>query len=150
MNFWMNVWNGFNRAILPSRLHWLTSGSTLLLTLTGRKSGQPITLPVNYSQQGSSLRITSKPERQWWRNLKTNPEVKVVLRGEEIDGTAHVFEATEEVANELSAYLQPQLKMAKYFQIRLNENGTLNQEDLLQSAQHMVVIRVEVPSSTVR
>lgn len=147
MSFWMDVWNQFNLAVLPSRLHWLTSRTTLLISLTGRRSGRQITLPVNYSQQGTVVRITSKPGRYWWRNLKTNPDVKITLRGNKVAGKARVFEAPEEAARELSAFLQPQINVAKYYQVRLNKDGTFNQEDLLQSAQRLVLIRVEVPAS---
>ena len=150
MSIWMKIWNGFNQAVLPSRFHWLTSKTTLLITLKGRKSGREIMLPVNYSQQGNAIRITSKPGRQWWRNLKTYPDVKITLRGNEVPGKAQVFEAPEDVAREMSAFLQPQKNMAKFYQIRLNEDGTFNQEDLLQSAQRFVLIRIEVPASTGR
>lgn len=150
MSFWMKIWNGFNLAVLPSHFHWMTSKTTLLITLKGRKSGREITLPVNYIQQGTTIRITSKPGRLWWRNLKTNPDVKINLRGNEVPGKAQVFQAQEDVARELSAFLQPQKNMAKYYQIRLNKDGTFNQEDLMQSAQRLVLIRVEVPASTGR
>lgn len=146
MSVFMKIWNGFNRAILPSRFHGLASKHTLLITLTGRKTGRKITVPVNYSQEGRTVRITSQPERQWWRNLEINPEVQLTLRGKVVPGTAQVFETPNQVAEELTAFLRPLPKMAKYYHVGLNEDGTPEQASLAQSAKNLVLIRVEIPS----
>jgi hypothetical protein len=45
--------------ILRSPLHRVLSKSTLLITLSGRKSGKLYTLPVNYVREGDILWITS-------------------------------------------------------------------------------------------
>jgi len=144
MSFFMQVWNRFNRAILPSPLHGITSRNTLLLTVKGRKSGRLITLPVNYTQTGQAVRITSKPERQWWRNLKANQDVRIVLRGKTVMGKAHVFESREDVCREFALFLQPKLQMAKYYQVGLDEGGQLIPEDLQKSAENLVLVRIDL------
>ena len=144
MNIFMKFWNGFNKAVLKSPLHFITSKNIMLVTFTGRKSGKSITTPVNYAQDGSIVRLTSQPERQWWRNLKATPEVVVHLRGKAMNGTAEVFEEGEAAAQELSAYLSAFPQYAKYFNIRVEDDNTFNQSDLLKAAEERVVIKIKV------
>lgn len=142
MSLFMKVWNTFNKAVLKSPLHFLTSKNTLLLTCTGRKSGQPITVPVNYAQDGDTVRITSSPDRQWWRNLKATPEVLLHLRGKAAQGSAEVFEEQEAFAAELAAYLAAFPQMAKYFDVGIEDDKRFNQADLLKAAESRVMVKV--------
>jgi hypothetical protein len=41
--------------LLNSRFHKMVSGSTLILTIKGRKSGRMIEVPVNYIRDGRTL-----------------------------------------------------------------------------------------------
>ena len=144
MSFFMGVWNQFNKLILPSSLHKITSKTTLLITFNGKKSGMTYTTPVNYTQMGKTLRITSLRTRLWWRNLKTNPEVTITLRGNKVNGVAEVFEDRRTVANELDNYLKPAPGMARYFNVAANPDGSFNENDLFNSAEGRVVIKVEI------
>ena len=56
--------NKFISAILQSPLHALMSGSTILITVIGRKSGALISTPVNYAQQGNKLMVISLSKRE--------------------------------------------------------------------------------------
>jgi deazaflavin-dependent oxidoreductase (nitroreductase family) len=148
MSFFTNVWNQFNKFILPSSLHKITSNSTLLITFTGKKSGMTFTTPVNYTQMGNTLRITSLRTRRWWQNLKTNPEVIITLRGNTINGVAEVSEDHRAVANELKNYIQPAPRMARFFNVAVNPDGSFNENDLFKSAEGRVVIKVEIRDLT--
>ena len=71
---------------------------TLLLTTTGRKSGEPRTAPLLFIEQGQDLAIigtrfgnTNHPA--WYLNLQAKPEARVLLDGEEFAVSAR--EATE-------------------------------------------------------
>lgn len=142
MGFFMKVGNFFNKAILTSPLHSIASSNTLLISFIGHKSGKAYTTPVNYAQHGDVVRITSSAVRNWWRNLKANPDVELQLRGKAVRGTAEVFEEPAAVAAELAAYLSSFPQSARYFGIRTDEDGTFNQDDLLKSSQGRVMIRV--------
>lgn len=76
--------------VLRSPAHRLLSGSLLLLTVTGRRSGRSFTFPVGYAQRGDRLTVTAAwPERKrWWRNLRGGAPVTVLLRGTRRTGTA--------------------------------------------------------------
>lgn len=59
----------------------------LLLTTTGRTSGEPRTTILNYVADGDRLILIASNggddrEPQWYRNLKANPEVTVQVGGE--------------------------------------------------------------------
>lgn len=72
----------------------------LLLTTTGRRSGQRRTAPVIYLTDGERLIVIGSNagnERApaWSLNLKTNPEAEVEIRGERRQLRARVAEGEE-------------------------------------------------------
>jgi deazaflavin-dependent oxidoreductase (nitroreductase family) len=72
----------------------------LLLTSTGRRSGQSRTAPVVYLADGSNVVVIgsnagNKNEPGWSFNLKANPDAHVEIGGEHRDVRAHVAEADE-------------------------------------------------------
>jgi len=76
------------RALLRSPLHGLLSGSLLLVTYTGRRTGRTFTIPVLYAEVGVDLvvYVGRSREKVWWRNLRGGAPVRVRLRGEELAG----------------------------------------------------------------
>lgn len=88
-------YNPLITALLRSPLHGLLSGSYMLLTVTGRKTGCTYTTPVNYSISGNTLTCFSSRERTWWRNLRERAPVTVWLRGKEQRGVGIVVESGE-------------------------------------------------------
>jgi deazaflavin-dependent oxidoreductase (nitroreductase family) len=77
-------------ALLRSPAHRLLSGSLILLTVTGRRTGRAHTFPVGYSQAGDTLTVAAQwpGRKQWWRNLRTEAPVAVRLRGTARTGRA--------------------------------------------------------------
>lgn len=62
---------------------------TMLLTVTGRKSGSPRTVPLIYLQDGERMVIAaayagSDSNPAWWLNLKENPEAVVRIRNRDL------------------------------------------------------------------
>jgi deazaflavin-dependent oxidoreductase (nitroreductase family) len=77
---------------------------TLLLTTTGRRSGQPITLPLIYGRHGDDyLLVASRggsPQHPgWYFNLDANPEVEIQVKGDKLRARART--ATPEEKREL-------------------------------------------------
>jgi deazaflavin-dependent oxidoreductase (nitroreductase family) len=59
----------------------------LLLTTTGRKSGQPRTAPVCYLDDGGRVAVIGSNagnvhEPAWSHNLKANPDAEIEIRGD--------------------------------------------------------------------
>ncbi len=135
--------NRFIRFLLNSPLHGLLSGSTLLITVTGRKTGRPITLPVNYAREGNTLWVISKRDRAWWRNLVGGAPVKLRLRGRELAAHGEAILDDSEVAGRLPAYLAALPISARSLGIRVVA-GQPDQDDLRRAARQWLVVRVTV------
>lgn len=139
----MKFFNSIVALILRSPLHGLMSGSTLLITFTGRKSGNQYTTPVNYVQHGLRLLITSSKERIWWRNLRESAEVQIRLRGKNKVGMAQAFEAVTIVEHEMLTMLQMSKPLRKFFKIELNPDGSIMDEQQFHDAlenQVMIIV----------
>lgn len=86
------------RLFLKGPLHHPLSGSTALITVTGRKTGRVFTIPVAYSRDGDVVKIeVGWPERKrWWRNL-TGPGAPVTIRLRGTDHTGHAVAHGDEL-----------------------------------------------------
>lgn len=72
----------------------------LLLTTTGRRSGEPRTVPLIFGPDGDRyILVASKggaPEHpHWYRNLVANPTVEVQVKGDRFTATARTVEGEE-------------------------------------------------------
>ncbi|MBI5878310.1 MAG: nitroreductase family deazaflavin-dependent oxidoreductase [Chloroflexi bacterium] len=143
-NAFMRFGNSMTAALLRSPLHGMLSGSTMLVTVTGRKSGQPITTPVSYVRIGNALSITSLRTRQWWRNARGGAPVSVVLRGAAVRGTATVIEDERAVADALAAQLRAAPQTAKWYGVALDAAGNPDFIVLDRIAKTRVVVRITV------
>ncbi|HTX79544.1 MAG TPA: nitroreductase family deazaflavin-dependent oxidoreductase, partial [Longilinea sp.] len=137
--------NGFMKALLRSPLHGMMSANTLVITLTGRKTGKPVSTPVNYVEDGKQLIITSKPDRSWWRNARGGADVELQLRGHKVTGRAQVVEEPTAVAIQLGRYLGHVPQFAKYFGVKQLPDGSFDPGDLAKAAGERVVVLVDLP-----
>ncbi len=76
---------------------------TLLLTTTGRKSGEPRTTPLIYAPDGDAFAIVaskggSDEPPAWYLNLAENPEVEVQVKGDRFKARARTANADEKPA----------------------------------------------------
>ena len=82
---------------------WRPGVYTLLLTTTGRKSGEARTTPLIYApHQGSYTVVASKGGSDeppaWYLNLSENPAVEVQVKGERFKANARTANAEEKPA----------------------------------------------------
>jgi deazaflavin-dependent oxidoreductase (nitroreductase family) len=82
------VMNAIMKPLLRSPLHFLASGWCMLVTVQGRKTGRRYTTPVYYHREGHVVRFFSGKQLKWVHNLTGGAEVKVRIRGEDLQGTA--------------------------------------------------------------
>jgi deazaflavin-dependent oxidoreductase (nitroreductase family) len=87
----MASWQWFGR--LHRAIYQMTNGKIgaslvgrpmLLLTTTGRRSGEPRTTPLSYLKDGENCVIVasnngSDRDPAWWLNLDANPEARVTI-----------------------------------------------------------------------
>jgi deazaflavin-dependent oxidoreductase (nitroreductase family) len=73
---------------------------TLLLTTTGRKSGEPRTSALIFGQDGDDYLVVASmggaPQHpQWYRNLTANPNVEIQVKAERIPTVARTASPEE-------------------------------------------------------
>ena len=73
---------------------------TLLLTTTGRRSGEPRTTPLIYAPHGDAYTIVasrggSDTPPAWYLNLSESPEVEVQVKGDRFKARARTANAEE-------------------------------------------------------
>jgi len=135
--------NSFMTFMLRSPLHGVMSGSTMLVTVTGRKSGRLITTPVNYYQEGDTLWVISNRERTWWRNLKGGASLKLRLRGQELNGFGEVLLDEPAVAVQIGEYVRHLPISARSLGVQV-QAGQPDPADLARLAQERVMIRIKL------
>jgi deazaflavin-dependent oxidoreductase (nitroreductase family) len=138
---WYNKIMGW---LLRSPLHGMISGSIMLISVTGRKSGQTYTTPVNYLNIDGALFTTSQRPRKWWRNLRGGAAVTLHLRGQDQPAFSQVFEEAQEIVPLLATMLQRNPQIARYYGVRLDANRQAPAEALRQAAEKLVIIRTEM------
>ncbi|HQF95078.1 MAG TPA: nitroreductase family deazaflavin-dependent oxidoreductase [Microthrixaceae bacterium] len=74
-----------------------------LLTTTGRKSGEPRTMPLLYLRDGDDIVIVASKggfssHPQWYLNLLADPEVTIEIKRTKLPMTARVADADEKAA----------------------------------------------------
>lgn len=72
---------------------WKRGSPTLLLTTTGRRSGEPRTTPLIYGRSGDDYLIVASDggadrPPSWYSNLQENPEAEVQVLGDKFRARA--------------------------------------------------------------
>ena len=95
--FQKHVGNPFVRRIAGRRF---APRGLVLLETTGRKSGLPRRTPVGSTLEGDTLWIVSEHGRRsgYGRNIEADPRVRVRIRGQWRQGTAHILDDDDPVA----------------------------------------------------
>jgi deazaflavin-dependent oxidoreductase (nitroreductase family) len=74
--------------------------TTLLLTTTGRTSGEARTVPLIFERDGDRCIVVASMggapmHPQWYRNLEVNPDVEVQIKGERFAARARTAQGEE-------------------------------------------------------
>jgi len=95
--------------LLRSPLRGLVSGSLLLVTVTGRKTGRRFTFPVLYAKDGRDIVIVAgwASKKTWWKNVIGGADVELLIGTETVRGRATAFvDDPVERGRGLRAYLK--------------------------------------------
>jgi len=115
---------------------------TLLLTTTGRRTGRPRVVPLDYQREGDTLcLIVEQGTRSaWYRNLVANPEVEVQVGSREMRGVAVPLTDPQEKAHVLKLFVRRSDRLAeRYYGIPRGASD----EELLQLAPQRAVVAVQ-------
>jgi deazaflavin-dependent oxidoreductase (nitroreductase family) len=145
--FMNHLFNPIVRLILRSPLHRLFSGSILLITYHGRKSGKAYSIPVQYAQADKLVYILpgAPEQKMWWRNLRGGAPVQLRLCGQDLSARAEVLTGDahgDEIRAALDSYLRRFSAAARIYQVRRTPAGNFDAADLQTAARQMIVVRV--------
>jgi len=67
----------------------LAQSSELTITVTGRKSGRRISIPIWFALEGDTLYLlpVHGSDSQWYKNVLKNPKIRIEAGGAEADVT---------------------------------------------------------------
>ncbi|MFT4890861.1 MAG: hypothetical protein ACI9YT_001782 [Halobacteriales archaeon] len=136
------VINPAMEALLRSPLHGLVSDSLVLITFTGRKSGDEYTTPVGYWVKDGKVIVTT--HSPWWRNLQGGQPVTLRLGGERWEGIATPYPDSEVVAEYMQAFIDRNgTDAARRLGIRIHGDREPTREELVAGVEGTVVIEIE-------
>ena len=134
--------NPIMSAVLRSPLHPML-GDTMLLTVTGRKSGHQYTTPVGYYRVGDVLWVISNRDRTWWRNLRGGACVTMRIHGREVQGFAQAVLDEEAVAIQVVEYLRHVPMAARGLGVRM-ERGAVSRQDAARLAKQRLFVKIQL------
>ncbi len=135
--------NDFMAWLLRSPLHTLLSSHTMLITVTGKKTGKPYTTPVDYYSEGGYLWVISSRSRTWWRNLKGGANVNILLKRKPYGGFAEVELDEAQVKSRMLEYLKRMPQAMRPLGIRV-ENNAPNMDDVVRVAKERLFVKIKL------
>ena len=132
--------NDFVAWMLRSPFHGLMA-NTMLITVRGRRSGNPITTPVNYFRRGDTLWVLTTRTRKWWRNIDSGSRVKLRLQGRDLGGTAELLTDETAVAAQIAEYVRELPLSARPLGVRL-VNGDPTPQDTARLAGERLFVKI--------
>lgn len=134
--------NDFVKFFLHTPLH-IFMGNTMLITVTGCKTGKKYTTPVGFYRDGDTLWIISNRERTWWRNVRDGAEVELHIRGKDVSGFAEAILDEEAVTAQVIEYVRHIPMSAKGLGIRV-ENGKPHPKDAACLAKERMFVKIRL------
>jgi hypothetical protein len=142
----IKVLNALIAALLRSPFHGLLSGSSIVLSFKGRKSGTLYTFPVGYYQpEGDTLTVI--PLHRWWKNLRGNVPVTVWYKGQKYSGMANAFQGDESTINDLQRLIEGSSNLMRIYKIQRSADGHPNSERARQVASVLALVRIRLTPS---
>ena len=135
------IGNDFVKFFLRTPLR-IFMGDTMLITVTGHKTGKKYSTPVGFYRGEGCLWVLSSRDRTWWRNVRGGGKVTLLLRGKQVDAFACVEEQESAVELRLVDYIRNIPMAAKPMGIRVDTLSP-NQEDVRRVAKEKVFVKIQ-------
>jgi deazaflavin-dependent oxidoreductase (nitroreductase family) len=137
---WEKLYNPIVILLLHSPFHSLLDKSTIVITVTGRKSGKTYTMPVSYMRDGDILMMISRREHNWWKNLRGGAQVTLYLQGHTLKARGDVSTDAETVAKKLLMFLRHFPGYQRLMHMKLAADGQPENPEAFQRFVHSMVI----------
>ena len=134
--------NDFIAFLLRTPLH-VVMGNTMLITVTGCKTGNKYSTPVGFFRAGDVLWVMTRRDRTWWRNLTQGADVTLLLRGKDFSAFAKAQLDEKAVEECMLDYVRRIPLAAKSLGIRM-ENKIPNEEDVRRTAEDRLFVRIQL------
>jgi hypothetical protein len=138
------VMNPIMKGVLRSPLHPLLSGTLMLVTYKGRKTGKRYTIPIGYFAWGEG-ELMSFSSARWWTNLRGGTPVTLLLKGHRVEAVPTVIEEREAVIDTLEEFIKrlgP--RAARRLPIGLPRDRKPTQDDLRTAPQGIALIHFKI------
>jgi deazaflavin-dependent oxidoreductase (nitroreductase family) len=133
--------NDFMSWVLRSPVHGILSDGMMLLTVTGRKTGQKYTLPVGYYRENGYLWVITSRDRTWWKNLHGGADVELLLKRKPVAAFAEPELDENAVEARMYDYVKYVPRGAKPLGIHI-EDGNANPDDIARTAKDRLFVRI--------
>jgi len=144
--FIFRLLNPVMKSVLKSPLHSMVSNQIMIFSFTGRKTGQSYSTPVSYFQENETVYCFS--HASWWKNLVGGAKVRLLIRGQERIGTAiPIREDREKKILGLGKLLTAVPFDARFYNVEIDKQGNLDQNDLGPAADNATMIEVHLDGS---
>jgi hypothetical protein len=132
--------NDFVTFFLHTPLH-VFMGDTMLITVTGRKTGRKYSTPVGFYRENGCLWVMTNRDRTWWRNVRKGAEISLLLKGKTVNAFAEAELDEKAVESHLLDYIRHIPMAAKSLGIRIN-NKIPNGEDIRRAATDRLFVKI--------
>ncbi len=118
-------------------------GNTMLITVTGGKTGKKYSTPVGFYRDGDWLWVLTRRDRTWWRNVKGGAEVSLLIKGKTSPARAEAELNETDVEAQLCEYIRQIPMAAKSLGIRV-ENKRPNLDDVARVARDRLFVKIQL------
>ena len=132
--------NDFVTFMLRTPLH-VFLGNTMLITVTGCKTGKKYSTPVGFYREGDCLWVMTSRDRSWWRNLKPGANVSLLLKGKRIHAFGEAQLDEDLVEARMLDYVYQIPMAAKPLGIRM-DNRIPDEEDVRRAARGRLFVKI--------
>jgi deazaflavin-dependent oxidoreductase (nitroreductase family) len=139
--FIFRLLNPVMKGVLRSPLHSMLSDRIMIITFTGRKTGQDYSTPVSYCQENGT--VSCFTHASWWKNLVGGASVRLQIRGREHSGIATPIDQDREkkIAG-LAKLLGAVPWDAGFYNVTIDQQGRMDPKDLASAADNATMIEV--------
>ena len=134
--------NDFVKFFLRTPLH-VFLGNTMLITVTGCKTGRKYSTPVGFYRAEDCLWVMTNRDRTWWRNVRSQPNISLLLKGKTLNAVAEAELDENAVETRLFDYIQHIPMAAKSLGIRI-ENKIPCAEDIRRVAKDRLFVKIKL------
>ena len=128
--------------LLRSPMHGLLSDSILLIKYRGRTSGKNLVTPARYIRLGDLIESFTSTSGQWWRNVKEQSAVTLIVAGVSGEYRATVIiDQADKIEEALVRCLALYPEDAAYHDIKRTPAGDLDASDFERAIPSVVLIQ---------